>query len=57
MNEAKRITIRLRQRYTEWTKDPPAPGKVQIPYLRWKDDGAREAYQLICKLWRFPLEA
>jgi hypothetical protein len=56
MNEAKRITIRLRQQYTEWTVDRE-PGKPPIPYLKWKDDGARAAYWLLCDLWKFPREA
>jgi len=47
MTEARQATIRLRQRYSEWTKHE---GK---PCLRWRDAGAEEAYILICQIWRF----
>jgi len=53
---AYKVTIRLRQRYSEWTVDrrPNGPG---IPYLHWTDDGARDAYWLICDTCRIPREA
>ena len=56
MTLPERVTIRLRQRYTEWVKPDPAPGKTQIPYLRWKDDGARAAYYLLCEINKIPKE-
>ena len=56
MNEAKRVTIRLRQKYSEWTSDLK-DGRPGIPYLRWNDLDARAAYWLICDIWKFPREA
>lgn len=54
-NTAYKVTIRLRQRYSEWTAD--LTEQPRIPYLRWTDDGARAAYQLICTLNSIPMEA
>jgi len=34
------------------------PGqKYRSSYLRWMDDGAREAYYKICGIWNFQREA
>lgn len=57
MNEAKRITVRLRQRYSEWTQEREQGKPAGIPYLRWTDYNARDAYWLICKIWKFQIEA
>lgn len=49
--KAYRIAKALWSAYTFWTADPLKPGeKFRIPYLKWTDDGARDAYWLICDL-------
>lgn len=54
--QAHRIGLSLRLRYSHWTVDRE-PNTTPIPYLRWTDEGARAAYQLICLLNRIPIEA
>jgi hypothetical protein len=54
--QAYKVTLRLRQKYSEWTVDRK-PNEAPIPYLRWTDDGARDACWLICSINRIPREA
>lgn len=52
------VATSLRKRYTCWTADEAKPGeKFRIPYLKWTDEGARDAYWLICEQNKIPREA
>jgi len=58
MNQAKKIAKYLKARYSEWTADPMKPGDLyRMPYLKWNDFGARDAYYLVVDLWKLPREA
>lgn len=54
--QAWRVANYLRARYCEWTADLKS-GRPGIPYLKWKDDGARDAYWILCALHKLPREA
>jgi hypothetical protein len=54
--QAYKVAVRLRQKYSEWAVDRK-PNETPIPYLRWTDDGARDAYWLICTNNKIPREA
>lgn len=53
---ALRAATKLRKKYSAWTVDRK-PREVAIPYLTWNDEGARDAYRMICLLNRIPVEA
>jgi len=47
----------LWKHYICWTVDDFKPGqKIAIPYLKWTDEGARDAYRLICNQNHIPVE-